>query len=71
MIATDELVERIARALWRLDWPEDEMFSRVAPNDWDRWPEDGRAASLAYVTHSKSEYRQQARVALAVMGMLP
>lgn len=60
-------IEVVAKALWRLDHPEDEGFSAVAPNDWDRWPENGRAASLAYVDHSKDDYREQARVAIAAL----
>ena len=59
------LVEAIAIALWRLDHPEDDQFSQVAPNDWNLWPEDGRAASLAYETHSKDDYREQAATAIA------
>ena len=58
-------IERVARALWRLDNPEEDGFSQVAPNDWERWPEHGRDASIAYVDHSKDDYREQARVAIA------
>lgn len=59
-----EMVERVARALWRLDNPADGGFSGVAPNNWDAWPEHGRAASLAQVDHCKDDYRDQARAAI-------
>jgi hypothetical protein len=64
---SEEEIERVARALWRLDWPADTRFSKAAPNDWDRWPETPRQASWAYVDHSKEEYREQARVAIATL----
>lgn len=60
-------IEAVAKALWRLDNPENDGFSQVAPNDWDRWPETGRHASLALVDHSKNDYREQARVAIAAL----
>lgn len=60
-------VEAVARALWRLENPIEDGFSEAAPNDWDRWPETGRQASLAYVEHSKDDYREQARVAIAAL----
>lgn len=62
-----EMVERVAKALWRLDNPADEGFSEIAPNNWDAWPEHGRAASLAQVNHCKDDYRDQARAAIAAM----
>ena len=60
-------VEAVARALWRLDNPEDDGFSAAAPNDWDRWPDSGYRASLAQVDHSRDDYREQARVAIAAL----
>ena len=62
-----DIVEVVAQALWRLDYPEDGPFSQVAPNDWNRWPEHGYSASLAQVEHSKDDYRDQAKVAINVI----
>lgn len=62
-----EMIERVARALWRLDNPVEDGFSQAAPNDWDLWPNTGRQASLAQVDHSRDDYREQARAAIAAM----
>jgi hypothetical protein len=67
-VVRPEDVETAAVALWRLEHPDNDEFSAVAPNDWLRWPETPREASLAYETHSREEYREQVRVVLASIG---
>lgn len=64
---TERRVEAVAKALWRWAHPENDAFSVVAPNDWSRWPETPRAASLAYADFSRQEYREMARAALAAL----
>lgn len=61
------LVEKIAQILWRIDNPTDEEFSQVAPNDWERWPRHGRAASLAQVRFCQNDYRDQAGLVAKVI----
>ncbi len=63
-----EDIEAAAMALWRLEHPEDDDFSAIAPNDWARWPETPKEASLAYVEHSREEYREQVHVAMSSVG---
>ena len=64
---TDPRIEVVAKALWRYGHPEDGGFSRAAPNDWDKWPDTPRACSLAMEDHSRQEYRDMARVAIAAL----
>jgi len=67
-VALHKVIEIIAIALWREDWPEDEQFSEAVPNDWERWPETSKQASLCYIGRSRSEYRNRATAALRALS---
>lgn len=69
-VVVERMIEDMAKALWRLDNPYEDGFSEAAPNDWEKWPETGRQASLAYVDHSKEDYREQARTAFQASGAI-
>jgi hypothetical protein len=67
-IAHEKMIEDVAKALFTLD--HGHAFGPPDNWSWETWPETNRQASLAYQDHSRQGYREQAKVALAVIASI-